>query len=34
MIDALIQGLLFMAIGVIVILIVVMAVYLMEKFQR
>ena len=34
MIDALIQGLLFMAMGVIVILIVVMAVYLMEKFQR
>jgi hypothetical protein len=34
MIDALIQGLLFMAIGVIVILIIIMAVYLMEKFQR
>jgi len=34
MMDALIQGLLFMAIGVIVILIIIMAVYLMEKFQR
>lgn len=34
MIDALIQGLLFMGMGFVVLLIVIAAIYLMEKFQR
>jgi hypothetical protein len=34
MIDALIQGLVFMAIGFVALAVVILAVYLMEKFQR